>query len=146
MASFYHHCSSDEAPDHTLCPKGKSSWCFFNRAKAHDEVPPSFASSKNLYLSKLSDDELALVKNVYLDLTATDLLKRCKMGATQNMNESLHSNIWIMCPKIKFCRFYRVRFAAQVVILNHNVGYKKGNIMTKLFGKNMENTAKIRIF
>ena len=52
------------------------------------------------------------------------------------MNESVHANIWILCQKIQFCRYYRVKFAVQVTILNHNVGYEKGNLMTKLLGTN----------
>ena len=133
MASFYHHSSSDQSPNHKFCPKGKSSWCFFNRAKARREDSP-LHSTKSLFLNKLTDESLALIKNVYKDLSATELLQRCQMGWTQNMNESLHSNLWTICPKNKFCRYYRVKFAAQMTILNHNLGYKKSNLMTKIFG------------
>ena len=67
-------------------------------------------------------------------------------GWSQNMNESFHSNVWAMCPKIKFCRFYRVRFIVQVAILNHNLGYNKCNLMTKLFGTNQATQEYLEMF
>ena len=34
FATFYHASSTDEKPEHDRCPKGKDSWCFFQRALA----------------------------------------------------------------------------------------------------------------
>ena len=38
---------------------------------------------------------------IFQRLTENNLLQRCKRGATQNQNESLHSVIWRFCPKLK---------------------------------------------
>ena len=38
-AGIYHMLSSDNKPQHHLCPEGEMSWCFFQRAKARGEEP-----------------------------------------------------------------------------------------------------------
>ena len=39
---------------------------------------------------------------IFQRLTENSLLQRCKRGATQNQNESLHSVIWRFCPKLNY--------------------------------------------
>ncbi|XP_074103345.1 uncharacterized protein LOC141530232 [Cotesia typhae] len=38
MATFYHYGSSDEKPNHDMCPKGEESWCSYQRAEARGEL------------------------------------------------------------------------------------------------------------
>ncbi|CAN7996266.1 unnamed protein product [Ixodes hexagonus] len=40
QATLLHMTSTDEAPDHSHCPEGDSSWCSYNRALANHEEPP----------------------------------------------------------------------------------------------------------
>ena len=72
-------------------------------------------------LSRQSNVEIKTT-NKHLD-TTYDLV--CK-GCSSNLAHA------------KFCRLFRVRFAAQVAIINSNVGFVKGNLMTNLFGTNEE--------
>ncbi|KAM7311305.1 Pogo transposable element with KRAB domain [Ixodes scapularis] len=41
QATLLHMTSTDEAPDHSLCPQGKDSWCGHNRALADGKEPPA---------------------------------------------------------------------------------------------------------
>lgn len=45
LASLYHCISTDENPQHHLCPAGAGSWCFNQRAIANNQMP----SSHNTY-------------------------------------------------------------------------------------------------
>lgn len=31
MATLYHYSSTDEKPQHKFCPKGRKSWCFYQK-------------------------------------------------------------------------------------------------------------------
>ena len=42
-ATLFHCMSTDDDPNHTRCPSGEESWCFYKRAEARDEEPPSHA-------------------------------------------------------------------------------------------------------
>ena len=55
-------------------------------------------------------------------------------GWTQNPNESIHSKLWIKCPKHKFFGFARVLFATRLTTLEHNFGHLQSNLMVRLFG------------
>ena len=44
QATLYHCSSTDKKPDHSRCPRGSSSWCFFNKAKALKQQPKSHGS------------------------------------------------------------------------------------------------------
>ena len=69
---------------------------------------------------------------MYRDLTTTDLLQRCIKQQTQNANESLHSKLWLKCPKVEHCSLARVKFAAADTCLKHNFGQCKGNLLAHL--------------
>lgn len=128
-ATFFHLTSSDDNPAHDFCPHGADSWCFFNRALAEDLTPASH-KTKSLYLAKIPFERLDLIKSVYRDLTAPDILRKCLKGVTQNPNESLHSKIWIKC---KVARRFRVLFVTRVTVLDHNFGRKR-NLLSHLLG------------
>nr|XP_053657573.1 uncharacterized protein LOC128706645 isoform X2 [Cherax quadricarinatus] len=46
MASFFHCSSTDEKPQHHLCPTGDKSWCFYQKALAANLPPPSHTNMK----------------------------------------------------------------------------------------------------
>ena len=86
LATFYHVSSTDAKPQHDLCPKGKESWCFFQRALAEGREPGDHRSNIS---TPLSPPVAAQVKEVYERLGHKDLLGRCLQGVTQNTNECL---------------------------------------------------------
>jgi hypothetical protein len=87
--SFYHAASSDEVPNHDDCPTGVESWCFWQRAMALKQTPPSHTGKSSCFLSEVVLAEK--VKPIYERLTSDSLLERCLSGMTQNANESIHA-------------------------------------------------------
>ncbi|XP_065066739.1 uncharacterized protein LOC135692514 [Rhopilema esculentum] len=91
-ASLYHLASSEETPQHHLCPKGKDSWCGWQR---------DFANGTNQYQHKkgLPKAVIDAVIPIYDSLADHTLLSRCLDSYTQNPNESLNNLVWKRCPK-----------------------------------------------
>ncbi|KAK3862706.1 hypothetical protein Pcinc_031463 [Petrolisthes cinctipes] len=125
LASYYHAVSTDVRPQHSYCPPGLDSWCFYRRGEADRTKPCRNHSQKPGYFSKIPFEHRQAILNVYTELTHDDLLKRCMKGETQNRNESLHSKLWMKAAKHKFVGLRRVNFVAQVVILDHNFGFEE---------------------
>ncbi|CAB4016723.1 Hypothetical predicted protein [Paramuricea clavata] len=88
-ASLYHVASTDENPQHHLCPDGEDSWCGYNRDKDNYK-------HKNGILPCIMN----VIKPIFDDLSNTDLLSKCNHGMTQNVNECLNGLIWDRCPKL----------------------------------------------
>ena len=87
-ASLYHVASTNENPNHGLCPSGEDSWCGWQR-------DPSSYEHKH----GLPDAILELLEPIYQDLADPSLLAKCLHGKTQNPNECLNKLIWSRCPK-----------------------------------------------
>ena len=88
---------------------------------SHDKLLRCCWGSPRLSLSK---EVGAVVKDVYVHLGHTDLLGRCLIGKTQNLNESLHSVVWRKCPKTGFVGLSRVVFATSAVVSEFNSDLK----------------------
>ena len=98
------------------------------------------------FLSNIPSDKQVNIKNIYMDLTRTELLERCLKGRTQNLNESLHSKLWAKCSKTKYSGPNRVRFAASVTVMDHNFGYLDASLLTHLgFGASRNTLAGLNI-
>ncbi|GBM68743.1 hypothetical protein AVEN_263567-1 [Araneus ventricosus] len=95
FASLYHCMSTDSKPQHSKCPVGAESWCFFQRAIAQGETPKSHKKMK----TTLSELVVEKILPVYQRLASDEMLSKCISAKTQNANESLHSCIWRKCPK-----------------------------------------------
>eukprot|EP00795_Rhopilema_esculentum_P002475 gene2475-18136_t len=82
----------EETPQHHLCPKGKDSWCGWQR---------DFANGTNQYQHKkgLPKAVIDAVIPIYDSLADHTLLSRCLDSYTQNPNESLNNLVWKRCPK-----------------------------------------------
>lgn len=93
-ASFLHKASTDEHPQHMLCPKDKDSWCGFQRAALY--------CTKYQHKHSLPSSVIDAIKPIYRDLTDEKLLKKCLHGQTQNLNESFNKCIWTRVPKTVF--------------------------------------------
>lgn len=122
FASIYHAVSTDEKPQHSYCPKGKSSWCFYQAAKANNKLPGSHKKNVNTPLNQLCFDK---IQPLYERLTEESLLARCARCLTQNANESLHSIIWSKCAKEVFVSKTRVQIAAAIGVGEFNLGTKR---------------------
>ena len=115
QATLLHVNSSDEAPRHNLCPTGKDSWCKYQVAKAHNEEyhhkhPP------------IPDAIIQLIKPIYAHLGSRSLLEKCVDGYTQNANESLHSVVWKLCPKVLHLGKEAVDTACALAVCSWNDG------------------------
>ena len=91
-AGLYHLVSSKENPQHHLCPKGKESWCGWQRDVSNQTE--TFKHKKGLAKAIVE-----VVEPIYDSLADPALLTRCLDSYTQNPNESLNNLIWKMCPK-----------------------------------------------
>lgn len=117
-ATLSHCVSTDKHPQHSKCPTGPDSWCFFNRSLANGEQP---ASHEKMEL-KLNPHVFEKIKPLYERLSTDELLARCARGATQNANESLHSLIWRKCPKETFISKKRIELAVATAVAEFNMG------------------------
>ena len=87
-ATYSHKCSTDESPQHHYCPVGETSWCSWQRAKAHNTL------HEYNHKTPLHSDVQTAIFPIYENLSTDELLERCVGGFTQNTNESLNGKIW----------------------------------------------------
>lgn len=117
-ATFLHKISTNDKPQHHLCPSGEDSWCTWQKAKAS-------GSLKNYnHASPLSTDVQDAIKPIYETLSNDDLLERCLGGFTQNNNESVNSVIWSMAPKVTSSGAKIVEIATYIACSVFNDGYE----------------------
>ena len=121
-ALFHHTRSSDLYPTHDFCPKGKDSWCKYQRAVVDNTV------SKFKHKKSLPTAVMDCIKPVFKNLSSPDLLRRCLGGKTQNKNESVNALIWKMCPKISGCGRRIAKIAVNEAIVAFNEG-KQGRLL-----------------
>jgi len=119
QGTLFHCLSTDREPQHTKCPKGEGSWCFYNRALAKSQTPDSHLKMVG---TALSQDVGKLIYPVYLRLTETHLLEKCLQGLNQNRNESLHSCIWCRLPKERFFTLFRLNHGVDQSVIQFNGG------------------------
>ena len=114
------HCkSTDSHPQHSNCPDGEQSWCFYKRAVANNQPIPSHKEKMHTYLK---ESVVAKIMPVYMRLANSQLLEKCK-GDTQNNNESLHNVIWSMLPKRKFFSLRRMLYCTYRAVVRFNHGH-----------------------
>lgn len=118
-ATLYHCMSTDEKPQHSKCPIGKDSWCFYNAAKAKGEKPKTHKTEIH---TPLNMTVVTKIIPVYQRLASDSILARCTAGKTQNANESLHSVIWNKCPKEIFISKKKIILAVTEAVSLVNQG------------------------
>ena len=106
--------------------KGSSSWCFFNKAKALKQQLKSHSS----ITVRLNAKVFRKIKSLYDILSNVELLRRCLRGATHNVNEGLHAQIWRKCPKEVFVSKKRIHLAMINAVMEHNLGVPEARRMT----------------
>lgn len=115
-AIYCHIGSSDENPEHRLCPEGKESWCKYNKAVA--EKKPLTGLHKNTVPQAI----MKAIKPTFRALAQRDLLKKCLHGTTQNVNESFNSVIWTRIPKNNFVTMRTLEFGVYEAVASYNDG------------------------
>jgi hypothetical protein len=110
-ASLYHVASSDEKPQHHLCPDGEESWCGFKRN-------PASYKHKN----GIPECIVKLIEPIFTDLSKPELLRKCTHGLTQNVNECLNGLIWNRGPKTIYVEQETVALATYLAVLKFNDG------------------------
>ncbi|KAJ8892490.1 hypothetical protein PR048_005070 [Dryococelus australis] len=80
--------STDENPQHTLCPRGEASWCNYRGAEALSQT------YKHSDYSHLPLIVVTQMKPIFRDQANLELLKKCVNGQCRNSNESLDNVIW----------------------------------------------------
>lgn len=115
-ATFYHKSSTDESPQHHLCPAGENSWCTYQKAVATRTLD-SYTHSHGLPSAVMDS-----IKTIYHDLTNEDLLERCLGGYTQNTNESFNSCIWKTVPKASFNGMTVLQIGVDIAVTMFNDG------------------------
>lgn len=117
-ATVDHCASTDDNPQHSNCPTGTGTWCFFNKSTANGEPPKSHDTMP----VKLNATVVAKLTPLYERLSSDELLSRCARGATQNANESLHSLIWRKCPKETSTSKKRIDLGVVSAVAEFNMG------------------------
>ena len=75
MSIWHHTRSTDDSPDHDLCPPGENSWCGYQRD----------------IVNAMSD---YVHQNSLPEAVAEEILSKCLHGGRQNQNETLNGMIW----------------------------------------------------
>ena len=142
QASFYHCSSSDEDPQHHLCPEGEESWSYFKKAQASNETPKSH-KEMSVYF-RLEKADLDKVMAVYTGLSKEELMKKSIERHTQNPNEAIHAKLWANLPKIKYTGLKTTLYSLAHTIMVHNFGYEDAAVTAELgFGNIPEAAAKV---
>ena len=110
-ASLFHVASTEDNPQHHLCPKGKGSWCGYQRD-----------SKTYKHKNGIPKPIVELVEPIFDDLADSALLTKCTHGLTQNPNECLNGIIWDRCPKNTYVEQETVALATYLAVLKFNDG------------------------
>lgn len=114
-ATFFHKISTDDNPQHSLCPAGPESWCGYNKAKANNLVYK--------HKHKIAHDIMVAIKKIFQDLADPNLLKKCLHQKTQNQNESFNNIVWSKIPKNVFVRNNTLKLGVFDAVLSFNDGF-----------------------
>ena len=118
FASLYHMSSTNEEPNHKLCPPGEKSWCKYQR-ETFMKVEDSKRTNHN---AELTVRCVKLLEPLYTRLTNADLLQRCSRMRTQNANECYNGQVWRRCPKSLSTSKSIVDTAVAMASLDFNYG------------------------
>ncbi|GFW44809.1 uncharacterized protein TNCV_4511231 [Trichonephila clavipes] len=115
-ATLLHSISTDAKPQHSECPAGENSWCFYQSAIVNGEKPNNHKLNVG---TPINEKFLPKILPIYQRLASNELLERCIRCGTQNANERLHSMIWAKCPKEIFVNKRRVKRAVTEAVCEY---------------------------
>ena len=117
MAIWHHTKSTDEDPDHDLCPTGANSWCGFQRDLAND-------TSDHQHDHPIPEAVVDVIYPTFEALSDESLLSRCLHGGTQNQNEAINAMIWQRATKETHSSLPTVELATFLALCHFNDGAK----------------------
>ena len=127
MAIWHHTRSSDENPDHDLCPPGENSWCGFQRDLAK-------GTTDYRHTHSLPSAVANAVHSTFEALSDQTLLQRCLHGGTQNRNEAINALIWQRATKETHSGLPTVELAAYLAVSHFNDGSDSVKLVLKELG------------
>lgn len=122
-AILKHYSRTPEKPRHEDCPKGRDSWCSYNRDAATGE------KSHHPIKDPLPEAVVKVVQPVFDRLGSEQFLVGFEECLDQNRNESWHHVVWSMAPKEQFTSQQEVSVAVSLSVLLFNSGIE--STMTK---------------
>ena len=117
MAIWHHTKSTDENPDHDLCPSGTDSWCGFQRDLAN-------GTSDYQHDHPIPEAVADVILPTFQALSDESLLSRCLHGGTQNQNEAINAMIWQRATKETHSSLPTVELATFLALAHFNDGSK----------------------
>lgn len=139
-AEFCHLRSTNDDPQHLLCPEGPDTWCKYIKARDNND---QYDHSIHTHIPNIVMEE---IRPIFKDLSNPVLLRKCLHGGTQNSNESLNSVIWSPVPKCTFVMKQTLEFGGYEAVACFNMGnVARCKILKKLGispGKSFVNTMK----
>ncbi|KAL7296829.1 hypothetical protein TKK_0010226 [Trichogramma kaykai] len=115
-ATFFHKRSTDANPQHHLCPPGAQSWCKWLKALAQSTL------NKFIHKSSIPPAIMDYIKNIYEDLSKTELLEKCVGAYSQNANEFLNHLLWKYVPKKQWSGGTILNIGAFIAVSTFNDG------------------------
>lgn len=115
-ATLYHKISTDEKPQHHLCPEGIDSLCDWQKSKAFGNL------ESYTHKEPMCQEVFHAVKPIYEELSSDDLLERCLGGYTQNANKAFNAAVWSIAPKSKSNGKTILDIAANLAVIQYNDG------------------------
>lgn len=112
-----HYSSTPEKPRHENCPTGPNSRCSYNRDVA------TGGSEHRPVKNPFGDALYSVLLPIFQRLADPAALEACKMGYTQNANESLHHVLWAIAPKEQFTSSHENELALCMAVCIFNDGF-----------------------
>ena len=130
-AIFRHRLSTDENPNHSLCPDGVDTWCKYKKNPSQYKHSNPLPKAVAVY-----------IKPIFDRLSKDELLSRCADGYTQNAAESFNNLLWHFCPKNTFVGMVPLNICKSFSVIVYNEGYQK---LQDLFPKLGLNVAELTV-
>ncbi|KAB7497545.1 hypothetical protein Anas_10778 [Armadillidium nasatum] len=132
MASVFHHAATDKHPLHQLCPRGKDSWCKYQKDLSNNiKISKNWHEDKKNRKYSLGREPALAVLEVMFRMTSDDVLAVVSSGM-KHINQSVQSKVWAMLPPSEVSSLIEVRYAAARVALVHNCGEEAVKILNSL--------------
>lgn len=123
---YFHLGSTDENPEHRLCPSDSDTWCKYQKAKLENTV---YRHSEHTHLLLVVLEE---IKPIFNDRYNPVLLAKCPHGETQNISESLNHVIWCRILKAVFVGLNTLKLGVYDAISSYNKGNVSKCLILKL--------------
>lgn len=129
-ATYFHLCSTNENPQHNLCPKDENTWCKYQKSILDHT---SYDHNEHTHLPEIVMLE---IKHHFRELANPVLLAKCTHGGTQNVSESLNNIIWTRIPKKVFVRIDTLKMGIYDAVSHYNKGNVAKCLVFRVLGLN----------